>query len=241
MADHDRHEDGEQPALSDDLERVRRKAAAKHAKSEARGREAEVHPLGPNWLWVLGLLGGGAVPALLLLLVLLGPPWGCRRAAAAGAMIACGGPGLFGLILAALGLEGLRDRVAELLEFQQYTERVPGVVTGAELVEKALSEGGYSCYVEFEVQYEASGRMRRTDERVSIPSMWAMKRLVRRHPAGTVIDVRYRPGRPSEPLVFGPGRLHVTWLAARALVAVFAGGLFGAALFAAVAAVVGVA
>jgi len=165
-------------------------------------------------------------------LLVLGPPWTCERAVGGGVLVLAGGPGLFAGVFAALVLEGLVVRVEELLEFRRFTERIPGVVTRAEHVEKQLSQGGYSRHAEFEVEYEASGRGRRLTERPDTYSARRMKKLVRMLPPGTVVDVCYRPGHPAEPRIFGPGRREPYRLVARAVFVMFTGGLFGGALFA---------
>jgi len=227
------------PQLSDDLERIRRKAAARHAKQQAHVREKEIHPLGPRWLWLTALLGGGLVAALLPLLVVFGPPWTCRRDVAAGVLIVCALPELFFCILAALGLEELRERVWELLQFHRRTERVAGVITRAEVVEKQLSRGGYSRYLVFEFDYEVRGRIRHGEERPYIHSKWIMKRMVRRHPPGTTVRVRLAPDDPGDALVFGPGRFAAAKLLGRALASIVAGSLLGASLFLVVAVIAG--
>lgn len=239
MAKDDPREDDAQPQLSDALERIRRKSAARHAKQTARAGEAEVHPLGPQWLWVSALLGGGAVAAALLLLILLGPPWVCRRSAASGALLVCAVPGLFFCVFAAIGLEGLRERIWELLRFRQRTERVAGVITRAEVVVRQLSQGGLSRYLVFEFDYEVRGRIRHGEVRPHILSGWIMKRMVRRHPPGTAVLVHLFPGNPGDPLVFGPGRFAAAILIGRALASIAAGSLLGATLFAVVSVIAG--
>ena len=228
------------PPLSDDLERIRRRAAARHAKGQASKDRQPAHPLGPRWLWLTALLGGGVVAALLLLLIVLGPPWACRRDAAGGIMVLISVPGLIFCVFAAIGLEELRERVWELLQFHQRTERVAGVITRAEVVVTQLSQGGLSRYLVFEFDYEVRGRIRHGEERPYIHSGWIMKRMVRRRPPGTAVLVHLFPGNPGDPLVFGPGRFAAAILFGRALASIVAGSLLGAMLFALVVAVVGI-
>ncbi len=225
------------PRLSPALERVRR--AAEAANRLRRPRGTPPHPLGPRWLWALGLLGSGSLAAMLLLLLALGPPWVCRQSAAMGSMVTCTIPTFFVLLISGLGLEELRERVLELLRYRERTERVAGVVTRAALVERQLDRGGYSRHAEVHYKYEVRGRMRKGEDQVSFPSVWGMKRLVRRHAPGAVVAVRLRPGEPDQPRILGPGRLTVAWLAARALLAVVAGGLMSCLLYAGVASIVG--
>jgi hypothetical protein len=229
--------EGLSPALKASRQRAKARAAKKRS---ARQRQAEErHPLGPVWFWGLALTGSGFAPTCLLLLVVLGWPWSCRAAAAQGFLVVTLPLALIFGVIGALGFEELRERFRELLDLQAYRQRLPGVVTRSEFVERQLSIGGYSRYVTIDYDYEHRGKVRHGSESTTLASNGAMKRLVRRHPPGTVVELRQVPEEPKRVRLLFPGWATLTWLVARTASVVVLGSLLGGLCFAVVVAFTG--
>lgn len=229
--------EGLSPALRASRRRAKSRAASERA---GRRRQAEEHhPLGPVWFWGLVFTGSGFAPTCLLLLLVLGPPWSCPATAGLGLLVFTLPLALFFGVIGALSFEELRERFLELLVLQAYRHRLPGVVTRSEFVERQLSIGGYSRYVTIDYDYEHRGKVRHGSESTTLASSGAMKRLVRRHPPGTVVELRQVPGEPKRVQLLFPGWATHTWLAARAATVVAYGALLGGLCFAVVAALTG--